>query len=89
MSKKMYKKGRVVVDMIDFAALLQQDARFIKDERGGLSYGTDDYYKRHPRALQAQTASFLRSQQYWVVDRLISKHYLFVAEKIVPEAKEQ
>ena len=89
MSKKMYKKGRVVVDMIDFAALLQQDARFIKDERGGLSYGTDDYYKRHPRALQAQTSWFMRVQQYWYIDRLIRRHALFVAEKIVPESKEQ
>ena len=84
MSKKMYKKGRLVVDMLDFGALVAQDARFIKDDPS-----LKVFEQRHPRMSQAQTAGFMRAQQYWVIERLVANHYLYVAERIAEPAKEQ
>lgn len=84
-SRKLYEKGRVVEDLYDFCRLCAMDARFIKDE---MDHPFDeDFFKRHPRAKQAQTAMFMRSQQFWYIKNLIDKKRLFVADRINVQPK--
>jgi hypothetical protein len=78
MSKKAYEPGRKVAGLYDFTSLCNEGRLFIKNQH----QFDPTYYDRHPRALQAQTAGFMKVQQFWVILLLIERGELYVAEKI-------
>ena len=81
MSAKKYVKGQAVESILDFIAFCDQDKKFIKQ----CEITDPTYLARHPRAEQEQSAAFMKSQQFWIIQRWIAKRYLFVAEPIDKE----